>query len=36
MDGALLLKNDIATGVKLKNGNILFSETNGTGVILNE
>lgn len=36
MDGALLLKNDIATGVKIKNGNILFQDTNGTGVILNE
>lgn len=31
MDGALLLKNDIAEGVKLKNGNILFSELNGIG-----
>lgn len=36
MDGALLLKNDIASGVKLKNGNIIFSELNGTGVLLNE
>ena len=36
MDGALLLKNDIATGVKLKNGNTIFSELNGTGVLLNE
>uniref|UniRef100_UPI002625D560 dipeptide epimerase n=1 Tax=uncultured Lutibacter sp. TaxID=437739 RepID=UPI002625D560 len=36
MDGALLLKNDIANGVKLENGNILFSELNGTGVQLKE
>lgn len=34
MDGALLLKNDIADGVKLKNGNIIFSNTNGIGVEL--
>jgi len=34
MDGALLLKNDVATGVKLENGNILFSELNGTGAKL--
>jgi len=36
MDGALLLKNDIATGVKLENGNTIFSELNGTGVLLND
>lgn len=36
MDGALLLKNDIARGVKIENGNILFQETNGTGVTLYE
>lgn len=36
MDGALLLKNDIAKGVTIKNGNILFSNINGTGVLLNE
>lgn len=35
MDGALLLKNDMADGVKLKNGNIIFSNLNGTGVLLN-
>jgi len=35
MDGALLLKYDIASGVKLKNGNIIFSNLNGTGVLLN-
>ena len=34
MDGALLLKNDIASGVKLENGNIVFLNTNGTGVEL--
>lgn len=34
MDGALLLKTDIASGVKLKNGNIVFSDLNGTGAIL--
>jgi L-alanine-DL-glutamate epimerase-like enolase superfamily enzyme len=34
MDGALLLKKDIAEGVKLKNGKILFSNLNGTGSIL--
>lgn len=36
MDGALLLKNDIAKGVKIENGNLLFSSTNGTGAQLNE
>ncbi len=36
MDGALLLKNDMASGVKLDNGNIIFSIKNGTGVFLNE
>jgi len=36
MDGALLLKNDIAKGVTLNNGNIVFSKLNGTGVLLNE
>lgn len=35
MDGVLLLKNDIAQGVKTENGNILFPNTNGTGVTLN-
>ncbi len=34
MDGALLLKNDIATGVTIKNGIISYSELNGTGVTL--
>ena len=36
MDGALLLKNDIANGVTIKNGNIFFSNINGTGVLLND
>ena len=34
MDGALLLKNDIATGVKLENGAIRFSENYGIGAQL--
>ena len=34
MDGAMLLKNDIATGVKLENGAIRFSENYGTGAQL--
>ncbi len=34
MDGALLLKNDIANGVKIKNGKVEFSKKNGTGVEL--
>lgn len=34
MDGALLLKTDIASGVKLLNGNIQFSNLNGTGALL--
>ena len=34
MDGALLLKNDVASGVKLENGTIIFSNTNGIGVEL--
>jgi L-alanine-DL-glutamate epimerase-like enolase superfamily enzyme len=36
MDGALLLKHDIAKGVTLNNGNIVFSKLNGTGVLLND
>lgn len=35
MDGALLLAEDIATGVTIKNGVISYSELNGTGVTLN-
>lgn len=36
MDGALLLKNDVATGVKIENGNIVFSTANGTGALLSK
>lgn len=35
MDGALLLAEDIATGVTIKDGKISYSQLNGTGVILN-
>lgn len=35
IDGALLLKNDIATGTKIENGCILYSKTYGSGAILN-
>ncbi|OXA76338.1 L-alanine-DL-glutamate epimerase [Flavobacterium aquidurense] len=34
MDGALLLAEDIATGVTIKNGVVSYSELNGTGVTL--
>jgi L-alanine-DL-glutamate epimerase-like enolase superfamily enzyme len=34
LDGALLLKNDIAEGVKLDNGKFIFSDNPGTGVYL--
>lgn len=34
MDGALLLENDIATGISLKKGNIIFAKESGTGVYL--
>lgn len=34
MDGALLLKKDIAKGVAIDNGVISFSDLNGTGVFL--
>ena len=34
MDGALLLSEDIATGVTMKNGVITYSKLNGTGVSL--
>lgn len=36
MDGALLLKRDVASGVKIENGNIIFSELNGIGAQLNK
>lgn len=35
MDGALLLSQDIATGVTIENGVIKYSALNGTGVVLN-
>ena len=35
MDGAILLAEDIATGINLKDGVIEYSELNGTGVELN-
>jgi L-Ala-D/L-Glu epimerase len=34
MDGALLLAEDIATGVQINNGIISYSDLNGTGVTL--
>jgi len=34
MDGALLLKNDIASGVTINNGKVEYPKRNGTGVIL--
>lgn len=34
MDGAMLLKQDIADGVRVKDGKVLFPERNGTGAAL--
>ncbi|MBA6151861.1 dipeptide epimerase [Gelidibacter maritimus] len=34
MDGALLLASDIATGVRIENGEVFYSDLNGTGVTL--
>jgi L-alanine-DL-glutamate epimerase-like enolase superfamily enzyme len=34
MDGSLLLKTDIATGVTIKNGVITYPNRNGTGTLL--
>ena len=34
MDGALLLAEDIATGIKIIDGKIIYSELDGTGVTL--
>ncbi|VAX39405.1 Muconate cycloisomerase [hydrothermal vent metagenome] len=34
LDGAILLKEDIATGVTFKNGQVCFPNINGTGVTL--
>lgn len=36
MDGALLLAEDIASGVRIENGEIFYSDLNGTGVTLIE
>jgi len=34
LDGALLIKNDIATGVTISNGTIQFTKTKGSGTVL--
>ena len=34
MDGSLLLAEDIATGVTIKDGVVAYSSLNGTGVSL--
>jgi len=34
MDGALLLRQDIATGVTIDYGKVTFSPVNGTGAVL--
>jgi L-Ala-D/L-Glu epimerase len=34
MDGPLLLKNDIASGIEIKDGMVLYSKENGTGAKL--
>ena len=34
MDGALLLRKDIASGVTIEQGRIIYPEINGTGVLL--
>ena len=34
MDGALLLKEDVAEGVEIRDGKVYFPERNGTGVVL--
>jgi L-alanine-DL-glutamate epimerase-like enolase superfamily enzyme len=34
MDGSLLLKTDIATGITINNGVISYDDENGTGVKL--
>lgn len=34
MDGSLLLKNDIATGITIKGGVIFYADTNGIGTTL--
>jgi L-Ala-D/L-Glu epimerase len=35
MDGALLISNDPASGVKVENGNLIFPDKNGNGASLN-
>ena len=34
MDGAMLLKNDVADGVKIINQKVVFPDRNGTGSAL--
>jgi hypothetical protein len=34
MDGAMLIANDPAEGVKLANGRVIYSERNGIGAVL--
>ncbi|MEL7021423.1 MAG: dipeptide epimerase, partial [Bacteroidota bacterium] len=34
VDGAYLLQQDIATGVRLEHGRVHFTNTNGTGASL--
>ena len=36
MDGALLLSEDIATGIRIEDGIIFYSDLNGTGVTLTD
>ena len=36
MDGALLLRKDIAKGVTIEKGKVIYSELNGTGVLLTD
>jgi L-alanine-DL-glutamate epimerase-like enolase superfamily enzyme len=35
MDGSLLITNDIASGITIENGQVLYSNLNGIGVTLN-
>ncbi len=36
MDGPLLLAEDVGEGIKFKNGEIIYAEGNGIGVIVND
>ncbi len=36
MDGPLLLAEDVGEGIKFNNGEIIYAEGNGTGVIIND